>query len=74
MTIPNKQIVEKSSQIVGIGYDPEAHILYIEFKRGSWYSYADVPENIYEEFRAAPSVGKYFFANIKGKYDYARVT
>jgi len=40
--------------------------LYVQFKkRGDVYAYLDVPESKFHEFREAPSLGKYFHANIK---------
>ena len=76
--------VENSSQISGIAFDsaaPEAEesgqkvgVLEIEFKSsGAVYQYKDVPVSVYNAMLMAESVGKYFYANIKGKFEYVKV-
>ena len=72
MTNPTMHPVT-SSQIKSVGYDPESKELYIEFLNGTVYSYSNVPEKVYEEMiTPTVSVGKYFFANIKGVFGYAK--
>jgi len=64
----------KSSQIDSVGYDEPTMTLYIEFKKGSVYSYAEVPIEKYNSLLIPTmSVGKYFFAEIKGKYIYEKL-
>jgi len=63
-----KMIPVESSNIASIGW--ENMELYITFNFGATYVYYDVPEEVFEEMLDAPSKGKYFHANIKGKYDY----
>jgi hypothetical protein len=41
-------------------------------EEGKRYIYMGVPRDVYEEMGAAESIGKYFYANIKGAYDYNR--
>lgn len=41
----------------------------VEFSSGTEASYADVPEDVFQEFVSADSVGRYFNQNIKGVYD-----
>lgn len=55
-----------SSTIAEVGYD--LGMLVIKFKNGVAYAFNDVPEKVYKDFIAAPSKGKYFAANIRGKY------
>ncbi len=62
-----------SSQIDAVGYDAETGTLFIEFKGGSTYSYADVPAEVAEQLLAAGSVGSFFAANIKGQYSFGKV-
>jgi len=63
-----------SSMILSIGYDTNLAILEIEFKsNGQVWEYLDVPEYVWYEMESAPSVGKYFHANIKGTYTENRV-
>lgn len=59
-----ERIPVKSSNIISVGYDPSAKTLEIEFNSGV-YQYFQVPQSVADELLAAPSVGKYFHANIK---------
>lgn len=63
-----------STAITSIGYDSASSILEVEFKSSQQvWQYFDVPEYIWYEFESADSIGKYFTANIKGKYAESRV-
>lgn len=62
-----------SSTIASIGYDPDALVLEIEFRRGAIYQYFDVPLAEYEQLMAAPSAGNYLATIIKPTYRYAKV-
>lgn len=55
-----------STNIAKIGY--EKGNLLVEIKGGNQYRYDEVPESVYQSFMSAPSKGKFFSANIKGKY------
>lgn len=60
-----------SSNIAKAAYDDSNSELTITFKNKngqSDYTYTDVPKNVYTGMTIAPSAGKYFFANIKGKF------
>jgi hypothetical protein len=59
-----------SSQIKSVGWHFDT--LYIEFTKGTVYSYASVPENIFESLKKAESAGKFFGSEIKGKYDFIK--
>lgn len=75
----------KSSQIASIGYDAGTSTLEIEFPTrgeaprggatgvGSVYQYSDVPPNVHADLMAAESVGKFFGANIRGKFKYTKL-
>jgi hypothetical protein len=70
-----KMITVNSSQIDSVGYDATTMTLYIEFKKGSVYSYANVPIEKYNAMLIPTmSVGKYFFAEIKGKFEYLKLS
>jgi len=57
-----------------IGYDESTGTLEIEFKSdGAVWQYYDFPENMWNEFQYAESQGKYWHANIKGRFRDARV-
>lgn len=62
----------ESSNIARFSYDEANQVLKIEFKNGSIYDYFEVPENVYEGMRNAPSKGQYLAQQIKGIYRYAR--
>jgi len=60
-----------SSQIKSIGYD--SGTLYIEFNKGTVYTYSNVPEGHYKALITPDhSVGQYFVNHIKGKYDFIK--
>ena len=50
----------KSSLIKAIGYDEKTQTLTVEFKKGGKYTYSKVTEQIFNNFRSAPSIGKFF--------------
>jgi hypothetical protein len=62
-----------STDIRAIGYDPETETLEIEFNKGSVYQYAGVPVGEYEATMNADSKGRYFSANIKGRYSFIKL-
>ena len=64
-----------SSQIKAYGYDPISKTLAIVFTRGSGaaYHYSDCPQEVADGLAKADSVGKYFGANIKGKFAFTKV-
>lgn len=62
-----------SSMMAGIGYDPAAQILEIEFRTGGTYQYFDVPADAYDALQAASSKGRFFHAHIDGCFRYRRV-
>lgn len=66
------QETPESSNLSRIGYDSGNQILMVQFKNGSLYNYYDVPDQVYQGMRIAPSKGQYLAQNIKGSYRYAR--
>lgn len=67
-----RQYVE-SSNLLSIGYDASLSILEIEFKTSQIWQYYDVPESLWYEFENSGSKGKFFWANIRGKYSENRI-
>jgi len=70
----------ESSQLKEVGYEPETQTLAIRFNsksgQGSLYHYANVPQEVYDDFMAAESAGSYFHRNIKPnaeKYPYQKI-
>ena len=51
---------DKSSRITGMSYDTEKQELKIDFKRGGYYIYYEVSEEIFNALKTAPSIGKAF--------------
>jgi hypothetical protein len=62
-----------SSNVARISYEEKSSTLEVEFHNGSIYQYYDVPEQIWEAFKAADSKGQFIHQNLKGQYRYARV-
>ena len=61
-----RQAVE-SSVIGAVGH---TRVLEIEFETGPVYQYFNVPEEVYTGLLESESKGKYFNANIRGKYPF----
>jgi hypothetical protein len=62
-----------SQMLRSVGYDKAAKELEVEFNNGGTYRFSGVPEEVHASMLTAPSVGKYFFANVKGKFNYGKV-
>ncbi len=58
----------KSSNLMKSEYDADSETLRVHFKNGKSYTYSGVSPEIVEEFIKAPSAGKYFIQNIRGKF------
>lgn len=61
-----------SSSVLSVGYDRSTLTLEVEFQNGSVYQYFDVPELVFHELMAAPSVGRYVNQSVKDSYDYVQ--
>lgn len=58
-----------SRMIVSAGFDAEAGVLEIEFRGSEIYEYrGGVSEFLFRRLLAAPSAGKFFHAEIEGKF------
>lgn len=66
MKAPQLTKVE-SSNIDAIGHD-DTHGLLVRFSGGGLYSYPDAPRSLYRDMLEAPSVGRFFFSKVKGKF------
>lgn len=64
---------EDSSAISFVDYAAGSLVLSITFRSGVTWEYFDVTEDVAVELVKAESVGKYFHANIKGRYEGAKV-
>ena len=58
-----------SSMISEYDYDEAEKLLKLKFTKGGWYGYKEVPKEVVKDFVDSESKGKYFLANIKGKYE-----
>ena len=62
-----------SSHIQSIGYDSDSQTLEIEFNSGHVYNYFNVPQEEYDAMMHSDSKGKYFNANIRGRYSESKL-
>lgn len=62
-----------SSYIQSVGYDPQSHMLEIEYRGDGVYQYDDVEQDTYNALMAAPSKGRYFAERIRDHYAWRRV-
>ncbi len=61
----------KSSNIKKIGYDKKTLTLRVVFKSSPRaYDYKEVPDELYQEFMSSDSMGRFFFARIKSKFEF----
>ena len=65
-------VVENSSTIQKAEYDNLLDTLDIHFRSGGVYQYVGVPRSVFTELTQAESAGKYFHANVKGKYEFLK--
>lgn len=72
-TIP-EIAVEHSSNIAAYGYDAEKRVLAIRFKSGDLWHYAGISIDLAEQLSVAESKGKFFYANLKGKFSAEKMT
>ncbi|MDB5663090.1 MAG: hypothetical protein JWN59_1428 [Sphingomonas bacterium] len=62
-----------SSAILTIDHDAATARLVIRFVSGRRYAYAGVPAEVYAAMLAAPSMGVFFNAHIRGVYPFTAV-
>ena len=70
---PKMHLLE-SSNVAAVGYSPgpegKPGNLYVDFRSGTRYVYADVPAEEFAALLAAESPGQYHAKRIKGVYGY----
>ena len=59
-----------SSHITDIGYHDPLQILFVRFDTTGLYAYFNVPDNVWFDFRSAPSKGRFRNQEIEGHYSY----
>lgn len=58
-----------------VGYDSDWEVLVVQFRdSGSVYTYSNFPEDEWNKFIAADSLGSWFNTYIKGQYEYERIS
>jgi hypothetical protein len=62
-----------STVIAGMAYDPENHMLQINYVSGQTYLYKDVPEKIYKELKASRVQGRYLRFFVKDKFEFEKL-
>jgi len=68
-----RESVKGSTQIKEVGYDESTQTLEVKFRNRSVYQYDGVPSATHEALMAAPSMGGYFYQNIRDVFPYRRV-
>ena len=63
----------ESSNISKIGYEESSSTLQIWFHNQTSYQYFDVPNVVWEGFKAAESKGHFMHAQIRGKFRYTKI-
>lgn len=63
----------ESEAIRIIEYDEISRGLVVTFVSGGTYSYDRVPRQVYQQFIAAESHGRYFYEHIRDRYPYRRL-
>lgn len=58
--------------LASAGYDPTSQTLELEFRNGGIYRYFEVPVSVYEALMMAPSKGRFFVAEIRGRFTHVR--
>lgn len=62
-----------STVIKSYRYFPQEKILRIEYLSGIIYDYLEVPQQVFDDFRAAFSKGTFLNKEIKGKFAFLKV-
>lgn len=68
-----KRVAVLSSTIASVGYSRDARVLEVEFRTGAIYRYRAVPESVFKGMSSATSKGRFFGAEIRGKFPYEKV-
>jgi hypothetical protein len=60
---------KNSTNVDYFGIRRETSQLFIQFSNGTCFMYANVPTEVLEEAKNAPSIGKFFHQSIKWQYE-----
>jgi hypothetical protein len=67
-----KKVVSSTIEAYG-GWNEKNQKLIVEFKGGSQYLYNKIPVQTFDGLEKAESKGKFFHANIKGKFEFVKI-
>ncbi len=68
-----KWLALESSVFTAVAYHAGKRRLFLRFRNGDIYCYFDVPPELYDEFLAAESRGRYFAHNIRDQFRYRQL-
>ena len=68
MPLPTMTYVD-STNIEAVGYDQATRDLYLQFRTGKVYVYAEVPVEIHRELLEADSKGSYFNREVRPNFE-----
>jgi KTSC domain-containing protein len=63
-----------STTLAVVAYDEARELLQLEFRSRTVYRYFGVPARVHGDLLRAPSHGRYFNAEIRGRFRWARIT
>jgi KTSC domain len=67
------KVFQDSSAIRAVNYAGDSLVLTVKFRSGVTWEYYGVTDSVAFELAGAESVGRYFHANIKGRYEGAKI-
>lgn len=63
----------ESTTLATVAYDEAQELLQLEFCSQAVYLYFGVPSTVHQALLAAPSKGRYFNQNIRGRFPYGSI-
>ena len=72
-TYSGKEVRVTSSNVFSIRYDKPNHRLWVRFRNGALYKYDRVSLQTAQSMFSAPSMGKFVWRRLRGRYPYSRV-
>lgn len=66
-------MIEGSSNIEAVGYNPQTREMQVRFKGGAVYTHDDVPVVKHAAFIASTSKGTHYHDNFRGKHNARKV-
>lgn len=67
--VPEDMVAIASDAMDAMKYDSVMEVLTIQFKNGTVYEYLGVPQDVYDQFLSAESMGAFFTETIKPNYE-----